>query len=54
MLECYIGYIKEAAGYSLDIESDSSGDPVEVLFHDKGLIVLCILYLTVMFMALYL
>ena len=40
--------------YSLDIEGDSDGDPVEVLLHDKILLVLCILYLAVMFLILYL
>ena len=35
--------------YSLDIEGDSDGDPVEVLMHDKVLLVLCVLYLAVMF-----
>lgn len=40
--------------YNLDIEGDSDGDPVEVLLHDKVLLVLCILYFAVMFMILYL
>lgn len=40
--------------YSLDIEGDSDGDPVEVLLHDKVLLVLCVLYLAAMFMILYL
>lgn len=40
--------------YSLDIEGESDGDPVEVLLHDKVLLVLCILYLAVMFSILYL
>lgn len=40
--------------YSLDIEGDSDGDPVEVLLHDKVLLALCILYLAVMFAILYL
>ena len=39
--------------YSLDIEGESDGDPVEVLIHDKVLLVLCTLYLAVMFMILY-
>ena len=30
--------------YSLDIESDSDGDPIEVIFHDKILMILAILY----------
>lgn len=40
--------------YSLDIERESDGDPVEVLLHDRVLLVLCVLYLGVMFMILYL
>lgn len=40
--------------YSLDIEGDSDGDPVEVLLHDKVLLTLCLLYLAVMFLILYL
>lgn len=40
--------------YSLDIERESDGDPVEVLLHDRILLVLCALYLVVMFMILYL
>lgn len=40
--------------YSLDIEGESDGDPVEVLLHEKVLFALCILYLTIMFMILYL
>ena len=40
--------------YSLDIEGESDGDPVEVLLHDKVLVALCVLYLAVMFMILYL
>lgn len=39
--------------YSLNVEGDSDGDPVEVLLKDKGLLVLCALYLAVMFMFLY-
>lgn len=39
--------------YSLNIEGDSDGDPVEVLVHDKVLIVLCLLYAGVMFGLLY-
>ena len=39
--------------YGLDIERDSDGDPVEVLLHDKVLLGLCILYLSVMFLILY-
>lgn len=40
--------------YSLDIEGESDGDPVEVLLHDKVLLVLCMIYLSVMFSILYL
>jgi len=40
--------------YSLDIEGESDGDPVEVLLHDKVLLTLCILYLAAMFAILYL
>jgi len=40
--------------YSMDVEGESDGDPVEVLLHDKILLTLCILYVTVMFMILYL
>lgn len=40
--------------YSLDIEGNSDGDPVEVLFHDKVLLILCVFYLAAMFIILYL
>lgn len=40
--------------YSLDIEGDSDGDPVEVLLHDKILLALCVLYVLAMFVILYL
>ena len=40
--------------YSLAIEGESDGDPVEVLLHDKVLLVLCVIYLAIMFMILYL
>ena len=40
--------------YSLDIEGDSDGDPVDVLLHDKVLIALCAIYLAVLFFILYL
>lgn len=40
--------------YSLDIEGESDGDPVEVLLHDKVLLILCAVYLAVMFVILYL
>lgn len=39
--------------YSLDVEGDSDGDPVEVLLHDKVLLVLCVVYLAAMFAILY-
>ena len=39
--------------YSLNIEGDSDGDPVEVLVHDKILVVLCLIYFCVMFGFLY-
>lgn len=40
--------------YNMDIEGDSDGDPVEVLLHDKVLMVLCALYILVLFLILYL
>lgn len=40
--------------YNLDVEGDSDGDPVEVLFEDKTLIVMCVIYLLFMFTILYL
>lgn len=40
--------------YSLNVEGESDGDPVEVLVHDKILVMLCIVYLAVMFLILYL
>lgn len=39
--------------YSMDIESNSDGDPVEVLIHDRSLLFLCASYLAVMFIILY-
>lgn len=40
--------------YSLDIEGDFyGGDPVEVFIHDKILILLCVLYIAVMFTIIY-
>ena len=39
--------------YSLDIEGDSDGDPVEVLLHDKLLLSLVVLYLAIMLVILY-
>lgn len=40
--------------YSLDVEGESDGDPVEVLVHDKVLLGLVALYLAAMFCILYL
>lgn len=40
--------------YSLDVERNSSGDPAEVLFSDKILMALCMIYLAGMFVILYL
>ena len=40
--------------YSLDIESDSLGDPVDVILSDKLLIGLALIYGIIMFIALYL
>lgn len=39
--------------YSLDVEGESDGDPVEVLLHDKVLLVLCAVYVAVMLAILY-
>ncbi|MCD8119992.1 MAG: decaprenyl-phosphate phosphoribosyltransferase [Lachnospiraceae bacterium] len=39
--------------YSLDIEGDSDGDPVEVLLSDRILLCLCGAYLVLMFVILY-
>lgn len=40
--------------YSMNIEGDSDGDPVEVLIHDKILIGLCLIFALTMFLILYL
>ena len=41
--------------YNLDIESsDSEGDPVNVLLHDKSIFILGIIYMLIIFLALYL
>ena len=40
--------------YSLNVESQGDGDPVEVLLHDKALLLLSGLYLAAMFLILYL
>lgn len=39
--------------YSLDIEGDSDGDPVNVLLGDKVLLGLCVAYMAMMFFLLY-
>ena len=39
--------------YSLVIESDSDGDPVEVLIHDKVLLVLCSIWAVIIIAAIY-
>lgn len=39
--------------YSLDIEGDSEGDPTEVIFHDKLLILLGLIFAFALFVALY-
>ena len=39
--------------YSLDVERNSSGDPAEVLFSDKVLIAMCVIYLALMISILY-
>ncbi len=40
--------------YSLNIEGNSDGDPVDVLLCDKILLFLCIFYISTMFVILYL
>ena len=39
--------------YSLNIESQENGDPVEIIFNDAALSALCVCYFFVMFMILY-
>lgn len=39
--------------YSMTVEGDSDGDPVEVLLHDKILLLLCGIYAATMFFILY-
>ena len=39
--------------YSMNIEGDSEGDPVDVLLHDKVLLFLCVAYFSIMFVILY-
>lgn len=40
--------------YSMTVEGDSDGDPVEVLLHDKILIALCAIYATAILIIIYL
>lgn len=40
--------------YSMNIEGDSTGDPVDVLLHDKVLLGCAVIYLAIMFTILYL
>lgn len=40
--------------YSFDVEGDSDGDPIEVLLHDKVLIILSVIYVISIFVILYL
>jgi hypothetical protein len=47
-------YGYEPATHSLTIESVSDGDPVEVLRRDKVLLALCMSYIAIMFIMLYL
>ena len=39
--------------YSMDLEGNSMGDPTDVLFHDKMLLILCGVYLLLIFSILY-
>lgn len=39
--------------YSLNVEGDSDGDPVEIVFHDKALIIMCVLYALITFAMIY-
>lgn len=39
--------------YSFTVEGKSEGDPVDILLHDKVLLLLCALYVAVMFFLLY-
>ena len=39
--------------YSLNIEGDSDGDPVEVIIHDKGIMAMTLCYAIFMFLLLY-
>ena len=39
--------------YSLNVEGDSLGDPVDVILSDKVLIVLALVYAIIMFITIY-
>lgn len=39
--------------YSMDVEGESDGDPVEVLLHDRILLILCLIFFFIMFIILY-
>lgn len=39
--------------YSLDVERDSDGDPVEVILHDQIIMILIIVYVLIIFILLY-
>lgn len=39
--------------YSMDVEGEPDGDPVEVLLHDRMLLILCLIYFALMFAILY-
>ena len=39
--------------YSMDVEGDNFGDPIEVITHDKGLLVLGIIYISFVFITIY-
>ena len=37
----------------MDVEGDNFGDPIEVITHDKGLLVLGIIYISFVFITIY-
>lgn len=39
--------------YSMDVEGESDGDPVEILLHDQILLILCLVFFLIMFVILY-
>lgn len=39
--------------YSMDVEGESDGDPVEVLLHDRMLLILCLVFFLIMFFVFY-